>query len=120
MALICGNKLGEYIMTELSNSQKRNIEELQKLAIAGTLKSQKIKEISKSLYQGKVYDIQVSNTNCYQLNGVFSSNSAGGSLVCYLLGIHSLNPIEWDLSFDRFLSPSRGGYNLNLEMPEPV
>lgn len=45
--------------------------------------------------------------------------SAGGSLVCYLLGIHSLNPLEWDLSFDRFLSPSRGGYNLNLEMPEP-
>ena len=46
--------------------------------------------------------------------------SAGGSLVCYLLGIHSLNPMEWNLSFDRFLSPSRGGYNLNLKMPDPV
>jgi DNA polymerase-3 subunit alpha len=46
--------------------------------------------------------------------------SAGGSLVCYLLGIHSLDPMLWGLSFDRFLSPSRGGYMLNLGMPEPV
>jgi DNA polymerase-3 subunit alpha len=46
--------------------------------------------------------------------------SAGGSLVCFLLGIHVLNPMLWGLSFDRFLSPSRGGYMLNLGMPDPV
>lgn len=46
--------------------------------------------------------------------------SAGGSLVCYLLGIHVLDPLVWGLSFDRFLSPSRGGYMLNTKMPEPV
>lgn len=46
--------------------------------------------------------------------------SAGGSLVCYLLGIHTLDPLKFSLSFDRFLSPSRGGYSLNLNMPEPV
>jgi DNA polymerase-3 subunit alpha len=46
--------------------------------------------------------------------------SAGGSLVCYLLEIHVLNPMVWGLSFDRFLSPSRGGYMLNTRMPEPV
>lgn len=44
--------------------------------------------------------------------------SAGGSLVCYLLGIHTLDPMKWGLSFDRFLSPSRGGYLLNIKMPE--
>lgn len=44
--------------------------------------------------------------------------SAGGSLVCYLLGIHTLDPLLWGLSFDRFLSPSRGGYMLNLAMGE--
>jgi len=44
--------------------------------------------------------------------------SAGGSLVCFLLGIHVLNPMLWGLSFDRFLSPSRGGYMLNLNMGE--
>jgi DNA polymerase-3 subunit alpha len=46
--------------------------------------------------------------------------SAGGSLVCFLLGIHVLDPMVWGLSFDRFLSPSRGGYMLNTKMPEPV
>ncbi len=46
--------------------------------------------------------------------------SAGGSLVCFLLGIHTLDPLLWGLSFDRFLSPSRGGYMLNLGMPDPV
>lgn len=43
--------------------------------------------------------------------------SAGGSLVCFLLGIHVLDPMLWGLSFDRFLSPSRGGYILNVKMP---
>jgi len=43
--------------------------------------------------------------------------SAGGSLVCYLLNIHVIDPMKWGLSFDRFLSPSRGGYMLDISMP---
>jgi len=46
--------------------------------------------------------------------------SASGSLVCMLLGIHCIDPLKWGLSFDRFLSPSRGGYLLNLAMPNPI
>jgi len=46
--------------------------------------------------------------------------SAGGSLVCFLLDIHVLDPMVWGLSFDRFLSPSRGGYMLNVKMPSPI
>jgi DNA polymerase-3 subunit alpha len=42
--------------------------------------------------------------------------SAGGSLVCYLLGIHELDPLKWQLSFNRFMSPSRGGYLLNVSL----
>ena len=42
--------------------------------------------------------------------------SCGGSLVCYLLGITSLNPLPWGLSFDRFLAPSRGGFMLKIVM----
>jgi len=42
--------------------------------------------------------------------------SAGGSLVCYLIGIHEIDPIKWDLSFDRFLSSSRGGKMLRINM----
>jgi DNA polymerase-3 subunit alpha len=44
--------------------------------------------------------------------------SAGGSLVCFLLGIHVLDPLLWGLSFDRFLASSRGGYMLNVQMVE--
>jgi DNA polymerase-3 subunit alpha len=42
--------------------------------------------------------------------------SAGGSLVCFLLGIHDLDPLKWDLSFDRFMASSRGGYMLNVRL----
>lgn len=41
--------------------------------------------------------------------------SVGGSLVCYLLGITSIDPCKWGLSFDRFLSTSRGGFMLNIK-----
>lgn len=44
--------------------------------------------------------------------------SAGGSIVCYLLGIHIIDSLKWNLSFDRFLSPSRGGYMLNVKMQD--
>lgn len=42
--------------------------------------------------------------------------SAGGSLVCYLLGIHSLDPLKWDLSSVRFMGDSRGGKMLKVSM----
>ena len=102
-------------MRQLSNSQIANIAKLQKLADAGSIETVCIKNITTKKYNGKVYDIQVSNTNTYSLNGIFSSNSVGGSLVCYLLGITSLDPLKWGLSFDRFLSTSRGGYMLNIK-----
>jgi DNA polymerase-3 subunit alpha len=35
--------------------------------------------------------------------------SAAGSLVAYVLGITNLDPLEYDLSFERFLNPSRQG-----------
>ena len=44
--------------------------------------------------------------------------SAGGSLVCYLIGIHDIDPIKWELSFDRFLSNSRGGRMLRANMDD--
>lgn len=42
--------------------------------------------------------------------------SAGGSLICYLLEITTIDPLKWGLSFERFLSPARGGYMLNVTM----
>ncbi len=43
--------------------------------------------------------------------------SAPGSLINYLLGISNIDPVPWGLSFDRFLSESRGGFMLNVKMP---
>jgi hypothetical protein len=103
-----------------TESQIDNINRLQKLADSGSLKTKKITKITKRHYVGKVYDIQVGNTNCYKLNNIFSSNSAGGSLVVYLLGISNIDPLVWELSFDRFLAESRGGFRLNTSMPKPV
>jgi DNA polymerase III subunit alpha len=41
--------------------------------------------------------------------------SAVGSLVCYCLGITSVDPVKEGLLFSRFLSEARGGRSLNLE-----
>jgi DNA polymerase III subunit alpha len=38
---------------------------------------------------------------------VMARGSAAGSLICYLLGITQVDPIHWNLSFDRFLSTDR-------------
>lgn len=40
--------------------------------------------------------------------------SAGGSLVCYCLGITDVDPIRHDLLFSRFLSRARGGKMMKL------
>lgn len=42
--------------------------------------------------------------------------SAGGSLVSYLLGITSIDPIRYDLIFSRFLVPERCGLNWKEEI----
>ena len=36
--------------------------------------------------------------------------SVGGSLLAYLLGITEVDPLEWDLLFERFLNPDRVAY----------
>ena len=38
---------------------------------------------------------------------VMARGSAAGSLVCYSLGFTQVNPLEWNLTFDRFLTPDR-------------
>jgi DNA polymerase-3 subunit alpha len=50
----------------------------------------------------EITDFMRSRSITYNVRG-----SAAGSLVCYLLGISKLDPIAWDLLFDRFLSRNR-------------
>ncbi len=103
-------------MTTILDSHIKNIEKLQKLVDQGGIETEKINEINKIEYIGPVYDLTIRTSNSYILNRIASSNSAGGSLACYALGIHSMDPLKWGLSFDRFLSASRGGNMLNIRM----
>lgn len=58
-------------------------------------------------YEGKVYDLTVSNTHTYNVESLAVHNSGGGSLVCYLLGITSIDPIKYGLLFERFFNVGR-------------
>lgn len=66
------------------------------------LKSKKIIK-----YKGKVHDISVRNTHTYNVEGLAVHNSAGGTLVAYMLGITGINPIPHDLIFERFYNAGR-------------
>jgi DNA polymerase III subunit alpha len=45
--------------------------------------------------------------------------SAGGSLVSWLMGITGLDPIKYDLLFERFLAPGRKGFpDIDVDFPQ--
>jgi intein/homing endonuclease len=62
-----------------------------------------------------VYDIQVENNTNYLTSSFIVHNSACGSLVCYCLGITSVDPVREGLLFSRFMSEARGGRSIKLE-----
>jgi len=66
-----------------------------------------IREISSENYEGEVYDLSVKNKPSYTTSNCIVHNSSSGSLVCFLLGIVSVDPIKHKLLFFRFLSPDR-------------
>lgn len=59
-------------------------------------------------YKGKVYDLTVEDSHSYNIDNLIVHNSGAGSLVCYTSGITKVDPIEYDLLFERFLNPDRG------------
>lgn len=61
----------------------------------------KVKEI-REVEIDKVYDIQVKDNHSYLTQNFASHNSAGGSLVAYLLDIHKVDPLQYGLLFERF------------------
>lgn len=54
-----------------------------------------------------VFDLTVKDTHSFVINNICVHNSGGGSIVNYLLQISELDPIEYDLIFERFLNPER-------------
>lgn len=58
-------------------------------------------------YCGTVYDLNVQDDHNYIVNGFKVHNSAGGSLVLFLLNVTQVDPIKYNLLFERFLDSSR-------------
>lgn len=68
-----------------------------------------IEVISKMGFQGYFLIVQ-DFINWAKSNDIYvgpGRGSAAGSLVSYCLGITGLDPIKWDLMFERFLNPAR-------------
>lgn len=59
-------------------------------------------------YEGKVYDLTVKDSHSYNIDNLVVHNSGGGSLVAYAAGITNIDPLKYDLLFERFLNPERG------------
>ena len=73
------------------------------------IKIKLVRIISKKEYQykGKVYDLEVEDIHSYNIDGLVVHNSGGGSVVNNLLGITKMDPVEYNLIFERFLNPQR-------------
>jgi hypothetical protein len=71
--------------------------------------SQVVKKTLKP-FKGKVYDISTPSGNFQLENGQVVSNSAGGSLLSYCLGITQIDPLKYDLLFERFLTRGATSY----------
>lgn len=77
----------------------------------------KIKRKTPLRYKGTVCDLSVTNTRSYNVEGVGVHNSAAGCLVSYLIGITSIDPIEYSLIFQRFYNAGRNSAD-HISMPD--
>lgn len=67
----------------------------------------KLKKKTYKQYQGEVYDLHIDRSHTYNVESLGVHNSGGGSLVCYLTGITLIDPIKYDLIFERFFNVGR-------------
>lgn len=58
-------------------------------------------------YCGKVYDLTIDKTHCYNIEGIGVHNSAAGCLLSWCLGIVKIDPVRHELYFERFINPER-------------
>lgn len=114
-------KLGNWVFPDIEIESENYDEELRKNAYEG-LKKRKL-ELTPELKERIEYELDVIKTKGYspyfivvgdllrfaKENGIFSNTrgSAAGSMVSYLVGITTVNPIDYRLPFERFLNPDR-------------
>ncbi|WP_366935866.1 DNA polymerase III subunit alpha [Bernardetia sp.] len=67
----------------------------------------KIRSIETVPNQTLVYDFEVEEEHNYLTSSFLVHNSAAGSVVAYCIGITNIDPIHYNLLFERFLNPER-------------
>jgi len=83
----------------------------------------KIRKKTLKKYDGKVYDLTVENTHSYNIEGLAVHNSAAGSLVAFCLGITKVDPIRYNLLFERFHNKQKKAFpdiDCDFSDPDPV
>ena len=65
------------------------------------MKFKQITNVEQYHYRGKVYDLTVEDVHSYNVENFIVHNSGAGSLVNYALGITQVNPLDYDLIFER-------------------
>ncbi|MBL4656284.1 MAG: hypothetical protein JKY33_10730 [Bacteroidia bacterium] len=83
------------------------------------LKLKKVKSIKRFNYSGKVYDLSIDNTHTYNINDISVHNSSAGSLICYLMQITEVDPLEHGLLFERFIDLNRADLpDIDIDFPD--
>lgn len=67
-------------------------------------------------HKGKVFDLTIKDTHCYNIEGIGVHNSAAGSLLSWCLDITKIDPIRFNLYFERFLNPERNCLTKNCNV----
>ena len=76
----------------------------------------KLKNRTIKIYKGKVYDLTIEDSHCYNIEGIGVHNSAAGCLLSWCIDITKIDPIRFDLYFERFLNPSRNCLTRNCNV----
>jgi len=67
----------------------------------------RLHEVEEASGVKQVFDLTVAEDHTYQTSSFAVHNSAAGSLVAYSLQITDIDPLQYDLLFERFLNPER-------------
>lgn len=95
----------EYSVVTAHNFETKNM--TRGRGFDGRFNYYRVREINSVAPEGKVYDFTVPTTNSYVTDSYVVHNSAAGSLLGYCLDITDVDPIKYDLLFERFINPER-------------
>lgn len=104
------NKSGRETWTEYSVVTAHNFDTSKMTrgrGFDGSFNYYRVREINIVAPEGKVYDFTVPTTNSYVTDSYVVHNSAAGSLLGFCLDITDVDPIKYDLLFERFINPER-------------